>query len=156
LISILCRWCHHLDPSVKKTSFSAEEDSLILDIHSRMGNRWADIARMLPGRTENSVKIRFKSLQRRIRSQEIEKIAAIPTDDEVHSAFIELAPLEVELLYESQFQIDDDLSSESTDQSFYDEFIFDSFFDHVNASDFYSDETEFVDIQSSSKRQRFF
>lgn len=58
------RWCQHLDPSLLKTEFSAEEDITILQLHAKIGNRWAAIARELPGRTENMVKIRFKSLER--------------------------------------------------------------------------------------------
>ena len=62
----MCRWCHHLDTKVIKTEFTEEEDRTILTLQKEMGNRWAHIARMMPGRTENSVKIRFKALQRAI------------------------------------------------------------------------------------------
>jgi hypothetical protein len=62
------RWCHHLDPAVKKEEFTADEDFLLLSLQSRFGNRWASISRMMPGRTENSVKIRFKSLEKAMRS----------------------------------------------------------------------------------------
>jgi len=58
------RWCSNLDPNIKKGNWSAEEDKVILQMQKREGNCWAKIARMLPGRTEHSVKTRFRSIQR--------------------------------------------------------------------------------------------
>ncbi|KAF1323751.1 hypothetical protein FI667_g10281, partial [Globisporangium splendens] len=58
------RWYNHLDPSIVRGEYSAEEDRIILEAQSRLGNRWSAIAAMLPGRTEDAVKIRWKSLCR--------------------------------------------------------------------------------------------
>ena len=33
------RWCHHLDPSVKKGDYTPEEDSIILDMQQKIGNK---------------------------------------------------------------------------------------------------------------------
>ncbi|CAK4086713.1 unnamed protein product [Aphanomyces euteiches] len=57
------RWRNHLDPSINKGPYSEEEDQLILSNQARLGNKWSQIAQMLPGRTEDSVKIRWKSLK---------------------------------------------------------------------------------------------
>lgn len=55
------RWHNHLDPSIVRGAYTAEEDRIILEAQARLGNRWSVIASMLPGRTEDAVKIRWKS-----------------------------------------------------------------------------------------------
>ncbi|XP_044981081.1 transcription factor JAMYB-like [Hordeum vulgare subsp. vulgare] len=50
------RWLNYLRPDVKRGNFTADEQLLILDLHSRWGNRWSKIAQHLPGRTDNEIK----------------------------------------------------------------------------------------------------
>ena len=50
------RWFHHIDPQVSKTPYSREEHRKILESHRILGNKWAQISKYLPGRTDNSVK----------------------------------------------------------------------------------------------------
>ncbi|KAF8665859.1 hypothetical protein HU200_053939 [Digitaria exilis] len=50
------RWLNYLRPDVKRGDFTADEQLLILDLHSRWGNRWSKIAAQLPGRTDNEIK----------------------------------------------------------------------------------------------------
>ncbi|CAJ1940397.1 unnamed protein product [Sphenostylis stenocarpa] len=50
------RWENYLRPDIKRGKFTEEEDQLIINLHSVLGNKWAKIATNLPGRTDNEIK----------------------------------------------------------------------------------------------------
>ena len=66
------RWCNRLDPKILRSSWSNEEDEIIIKCIQKIGNKWAEISRFLPGRTDNSVKNRWNSTLKRIINKDIE------------------------------------------------------------------------------------
>lgn len=50
------RWLNYLKPDIKRGNLAPHEQLLILELHSRWGNRWSKIAQHMPGRTDNEIK----------------------------------------------------------------------------------------------------
>ncbi|KAL5727575.1 hypothetical protein ACHQM5_000757 [Ranunculus cassubicifolius] len=50
------RWHNHLNPEIKKHAWTREEELTLIRAHQVYGNKWAEIAKFLPGRADNSIK----------------------------------------------------------------------------------------------------
>lgn len=58
-----------MNPAIKWDSWTEWEDITLLKKQQSMGNKWSEIAKCIPGRTENSVKNRFNSLAKKERTK---------------------------------------------------------------------------------------
>lgn len=67
------RWLNYLKPDIKRGNLTPQEQLMILELHSKWGNRWSKIAQHLPGRTDNEIKNYWRTrVQKQARQLNIE------------------------------------------------------------------------------------
>jgi myb proto-oncogene protein len=47
------RWYNHLDCNIKKSQLNITEEIIVMEAHKIHGNKWSEISKYIPGRTDN-------------------------------------------------------------------------------------------------------
>ncbi|XP_065854689.1 transcription factor MYB93 [Euphorbia lathyris] len=76
------RWTNYLRPDIKRGQFSQEEEQIIINLHSILGNKWSAIAQSLPGRTDNEIKNLWNThLKKKLLQMGIDPVTHRPRTD---------------------------------------------------------------------------
>lgn len=73
------RFVNHLDPELKKGEWTDDEEAILIAMHEQHGNRWANISKHLPGRSDNDVKNHWYSTIQRKFAQHGRDVSPLPS-----------------------------------------------------------------------------
>lgn len=103
------RWVNYLHPGLKRGKMSPQEERLVLELHSKWGNRWSRIARKLPGRTDNEIKNYWRTHMRKMAQEKKRAAVPSPTSSGCHSS-----------VSSNNHAVDSHASKKAGEESFYD------------------------------------
>ncbi|PWA66730.1 homeodomain-like protein [Artemisia annua] len=75
------RWTNYLRPGLKRGGFTKHEEQIIMTLHGMLGNKWSQMSRHLPGRSDNEIKNHWHSyLKKKSAKQENIKAKSMSVD----------------------------------------------------------------------------
>jgi len=78
------RYLNHLTPKLRVEEWTTQEDAQLCKLYQSMGSKWALMAKILKGRTDNNIKNRFHHIRRRL-EKDVARIVKTRKIDEVAS-----------------------------------------------------------------------
>lgn len=77
------RYGNYLNPKLKQSEWSRDEDEIILTYHEKFGNHWNKIASKLEGRTGNSVRNRWFILKRNSNRKKVSDSSSPESEEKI-------------------------------------------------------------------------
>ncbi|KAJ1263156.1 hypothetical protein BS78_09G162400 [Paspalum vaginatum] len=83
------RWFNHVQPDIKKTPWTKEEELMLVGWHRRLGKKWSEIAKRIPGRTENNIKNHWNATLRSLKAKRRSKTIQVALENGDRPAVLE-------------------------------------------------------------------